>query len=91
MDRPNNSNDILERIVETLRNFLPKRFRMADIQMTTKLTELGMDSLAFLEFLLALEAEFELNLTGDILKLKQVLTVGDAFELVSREARRGRS
>ncbi len=85
MNTPNYSNDIFERVVDTLRSCIPKRSRTAEMQMETQLTDFGMDSLVFLEFLLALEAEFELNLTGDVLKLKQVLTVGDAVELVSNE------
>ena len=43
-----------------------------------------MDSLNFLEFLLALEDEFGLRLTDDALRLKAVHTVSDALELVGR-------
>jgi acyl carrier protein len=78
--------DVFERVVKTLRSILPKKSREADILMGTELATLGMDSLVFLEFLLGLESEFKLNLSGDVLKLKQVLTVGDAVELVSTEA-----
>lgn len=77
--------DAFDRVVKTLRSVLPKRMREADIRPETDLAELGMDSLNFLEFLLGLESEFHLNLGGDVLKLKKVLTVGDAVDLVCSE------
>jgi len=71
-----------ERVINTLRGVLPKAIRDKAITPNSVLSELGMDSLAFLEFLLALESEFGLNLSGDTLKLRAVRSVNDAVELV---------
>ena len=76
--------DILKRVTKTLRGVLPKGSRETAIGVETDLQALGMDSLNFLEFLLALEDEFGLRLTDDALRLKAVHTVSDALELVGR-------
>ena len=74
--------DIFDRVNKTLRSVIPKGSREAAIGLETDLQALGMDSLNFLEFLLALEDEFGLQLTDDVLRLKAVRTVSDALELV---------
>jgi acyl carrier protein len=76
------SDNISSRVIATLRKVLPKKSREIDITSAMKLADLGMDSINFMEFLLALEEEFRLNLSGDLLKLKQVTSVQDAVDLV---------
>lgn len=78
----NAQDDIFDRVNKTLRSVIPKSSREAAIGLETDLQALGMDSLNFLEFLLALEDEFGLQLTDDVLRLKAVRTVSDALELV---------
>ncbi|WP_397392731.1 acyl carrier protein [Polynucleobacter sp.] len=85
----NSQTHTLERIIKTLRSTLPKGVRNAYIGSETDLQMLGMDSLNFLEFLLALEDEFNLKLTDDLLRLKAMSTVGDVLELVEHIKSRG--
>lgn len=74
--------ETIERVIKTLKSILSKKYRKSHINLKTDLSSLGMDSLNFLEFLLALETEFNVSLDGDVLKLNNILTVGDAVELV---------
>lgn len=85
----NSQAQMLERIIKTLRSILPKGARDLAIGSEADLQMLGMDSLNFLEFLLALEDEFDLKLTDDLLRLKAMSTVGDVLELVGYIQSRG--
>lgn len=75
--------NIESRVVTALRTVLPKKNREQAVEMATTLTELDLDSLKFLEFLLALEEEFGMQLNEDMLKLQAVRTIGDAVALVA--------
>lgn len=65
-----------------LRTILPKKSREQAVDLSTTFVALDLDSLKFLEFLLALEEEFGMQLSEDVLKLQAVETIGDAVALV---------
>ncbi|TKJ18874.1 phosphopantetheine-binding protein [Blastococcus sp. CCUG 61487] len=78
--------DVEARVAACLHRALPPALRTVEVEEGTLLQSLGMDSLSFLEFLVALEDEFTLNLSEDVLKLNQVKTFGDVVELVTMVA-----
>jgi len=70
--------DVQRRIISCLRSILPARYATHPFQPETRFdVDCDMDSLAFVEFLVALEEEFGLNLSEDSLRLREIATVAD--------------
>ena len=70
--------DVQKRIINCLLKILPARYVTHPFQSDTRFdVDCDMDSLAFVEFLVALEEEFGLNLSEDSLRLRKIATVAD--------------
>ena len=79
------SNELLsyvQRIIICLQSVLPGRYKKMSFTGETEFSKLNMDSLIFLDFLRALEDEFSIDLSQNILLLQQVKKISDIEELL---------
>ena len=84
--------DVQRRVITCLQNILPARYATHPFTLDTRFdVDCDMDSLAFVEFLVAIEEEFQLNLSEDSLRLHKISTIADMVvfieELMSTNAR----
>lgn len=81
-----------EKIIELLKSKLSTKYENFNFSEDTKLRDdLGMDSMNFVEFLLGLESEFNISLTNEYLRIKNIETIGDAIEVINEIERRERA
>lgn len=79
------TDDPIPRVVASLKKVLPARFHDVSILRETRFQEdLSMDSLNFLEFLVALEEEFRVDLTADVLRVQSLRSVDDVVKLLDQ-------
>jgi acyl carrier protein len=71
------------KILAALTSVLPTRYRDYPFQDSTRFREdLGMDSLSFLEFLVALEEALAIPVTAEMLRIQNLMSVRDVITLV---------
>ena len=71
------------RVISCLKKILPTSYATYEFKLETRFAvDCDMDSLTFIEFLVAVEEEFGLNLSEDSLRLQKISTVGDMVLLI---------
>lgn len=81
--------DKKEKIIQLLKSKLSIKYENFNFSEDTKLRDdLEMDSMDFVEFLIGLESEFNISLTNEYLRIKNIETVGDAIEVINEIERR---
>lgn len=76
--------DILKKIIKTINDILLD-LELSSEQINVDLTSLGMDSIAFIHIIVALEENFDIEIPDDKLLLTEMNTVKKIYDVVFEE------
>lgn len=79
------SKDIIVRIIEVLKKHIESNGNVDEITDHSKISDLGINSISFIKFVVALESEFDIEFEDDSLDFNGFETIRDIANYVEKK------